>query len=185
MGKKELKLKKIGSDSPDKVLLEAINQEAIPDEERASLDDMFSTGTDTDLDILEICRDEEPVGFLAVRIYKSIRYLAYFAVRKDLRSQGIGSEALQLLILRYEGAPIVVEFEAPEKDREDIRTRRKNFYLCNGFHDTGWYNSYDGTEFEVGCTGDSFDIEMFCEFADYLSSIIEDHIPHPYRKGEK
>ena len=47
---------------------------------------------------------------------------------------------------------------------------------------TGWYTYYDGVEFEIGCAGEEFDVDVFNEFIDYLGTIVEDHIPHPYQK---
>lgn len=170
--------------SADQDILERINEEAIPEEERNSLEDLFSTGADGNLEILGIYADGEPVGFLVVRKYKRICYLAYLAVQNDLRSQGIGSKALRGLTERNPGCCTVVEFEAPrpDSDPEDLRQRRKDFYLRNGFYETGWYTFYDGTEFEIGCSGQDFDAEAFGEFIDYLGTIVSDHIPQPYRK---
>ena len=177
-------LKTVERESGELEILERINEEAIPENERNSLEDLFGTGADGNLEILEICADGEPAGFLAVRRYGRIRYLAYFAVRKDLRSRGIGSEALRLLAGREPECAIVVEYEAPGPDSspEDLRVRRKNFYLRNGFYETGWNTFYDDTEFEIGCTDPVFDEKAFGDFADYLGTIVSDHIPKPYRK---
>ena len=177
-------LRAVRRGSPDQEILERINEEAIPEEERNSLEDLFSTGGDGNLEILGIYADGEPAGFLAVRKYKRIRYLAYLAVRNGLRSRGIGSWALCGLAERNPGCCTVVEFEAPRPDSgpEDLRQRRKNFYLRNGFYETGWYTFYDGTEFEIGCTEKDFDGAAFGEFIDYLGTIVRDHIPKPYRK---
>jgi hypothetical protein len=60
--------------------------------------------------------------------------------------------------------------------------RRRNFYRRCGIRQTGWFTFYDETEYEIGCAGAPFDIDMFDEFIDYLSTLFSDHIPHPYRK---
>ena len=170
--------------SADQEILERINEEAIPEEERNSLEDLFSTGADGNLEILGIYADGEPAGFLVVRKFERIRYLAYLAVQRDLRSRGIGSRALRSLTERNPGCCTVVEFEAsrPDSGPEDLRQRRRDFYLRNGFYETGWYTFYDGTEFEIGCTEKTFDGAAFGRFVDYLGTIISDHIPQPYRK---
>ena len=79
---------------------------------------------------------------------------------------------------------IAVEYEAPEESgsTDDIKHRRSAFYHRSGFEKTGLYTFYDDTEFEIACAGQSFDEEEFSCFIDHLSTIIEDHIPHPYRK---
>lgn len=177
---KMLELRILNSDSNDKALLEKINEEAIPDNERNSLDDLMRTGAE----VLGIYSDDEPVGFFVIRKFKKVRYLAYFATRKDLRCKGIGSEALGKLIKEYEEYQVIVEYEAPEdsEDIENIKNRRKKFYLRNGFYETGWYIFYDDIEFEIGCSKEEYDEKGFEEFIEYLGSIISDHIPAPYRK---
>ena len=88
-----MELKKLTIDSPDIPALEEINEEAIPDCERNSFTDLMNTGA-TILGIYE----DEPVGFLVIREYRSILYLAYLAVNSSLRSKGIGGMALNELV---------------------------------------------------------------------------------------
>ena len=174
-----IKLTKIEKSNPDKVILEEINVEAIPECERNSLDDLIDTGAE----VLGIYLNNKPAGYFVLRKYKLISYLAYFAVSSELRSKGIGSEALTLLIKNNKDNQMVVEYENPSnKDSDDIKGRRRNFYLRNGFYETGWYTFYDETEFAIGCSSQLFDVAAFGEFTEYLSSIVSDHIPKPYRK---
>ena len=180
-----IELRRIRKDSPELAELEAINQEAIPESERNSLSDLLNTGADGNLAVIGILADDTPAGFLAVRSFRSTRYLAYFAVRRDLRSQGLGSRALQALLSRYADCQTVVEYEAPPPDcgESHIRRRRQRFYRRNGFSQTGWYTFYDGTEFEIACAGKPYDAAEFAAFIDYLGTVISDHIPQPYRKA--
>ena len=174
-----MELRKITASSPDKLILEEINTEAIPECERNSLDDLLDTGAE----VSGIYEDGEPVGFMVLRRYKSILYLAYLAVRNDMRSKGIGSKALKQLVEDNADCRTAVEYEAPCSSCEsDMRSRRKGFYERCGFISTGWYTFYDETEFEIACAGLPFDIDEFNGFVAYLSSIVDDHIPQPYRK---
>lgn len=174
-----IELKKVEKSSGYKESLEKINIEAIPECERNSLDDLMDTGAE----VLGIFLDGLPVGYFVLREFRSIVYLAYFAVRREYRSKGIGSQALAKLIDAYKGRGITVEFEAPPGSEPDgMAVRRRDFYLRNGFRETGWYTFYDETEFEIACTPPSFDIEVFNEFTRHLSTLVSDHIPEPYRK---
>ncbi|WP_303818953.1 GNAT family N-acetyltransferase [Ruminococcus flavefaciens] len=161
-----------------------INEEAFPECERNSLDDMYASDTVDRIEILGIYDDNAIVGFFIVCKYESIRYLAYFAVSKDKRFAGIGSQALKLLMERYPDAQIVTEFETPDDscDNNSLRLRRRDFYLRNGFYETGWYSFYDDTEFTIACSEPFFDKEEFERFTVYLSSIVPDHIPKLYKK---
>ena len=172
-------IKMLTADSPDIEMLEQINEEAIPACERNSLKDLMAT----DAMVIEIL-EEEPVGFLVIREFKTIIYLAYLAVRRDRRCKGIGGEALRELISEYYDRMIVVEYEAPDpsSSENDLKFRRKGFYHRNGFLESGYYTFYDDTEFEIGFAGEAFDFDLFCEFTEYLCTIVSDHIPKPYRK---
>ena len=182
-----LKLRRVRRGSVDQEILERINEEAIPENERNSLEDLFATGADGNLEITGIYQEEEPVGFLVVRKFRMLRYLAYFAVRNDLRSLGIGGWAVREMTGREPECRMVVEFETPDpcSGKDDLRNRRKHFYLGNGFYETGWFTRYDGTEFEIGCSKQTFDEKEFGEFIDYLGTIVSDHIPKPYRKDRQ
>jgi GNAT superfamily N-acetyltransferase len=71
---------------------------------------------------------------MVLRRYKSILYLAYLAVRNDMRSKGIGSKALKQLVEDNAGCRTAVEYEAPCSSCEsDMRSRRKGFYERCGF----------------------------------------------------
>lgn len=174
-----MELRKLTINSPDIPALEEINEEAIPECERNSLKDLMETGA-TVLGIY----DDEPVGFLIIREYKMILYLAYLAVNNSLRSKGIGSKALGELVSNHANQMIVVEYEAPNpfSPENELNIRRKGFYKRNGFCETGYYTFYDDTEFEIGCAGMGFDVELFSEFTEHLSAIVSDHIPKPYKK---
>lgn len=74
----------------------------------------------------------------ASRVY----LLDYFAVRKDLRDQGIGSFFLSSIkdMLSVPG-PVLVEVENPDfaddGEEQRLQEKRVQFYLRNGFTDTG------------------------------------------------
>lgn len=175
-------LRPVKQDDKDKSVLDRINEESFPECERNSLDDLYETGTDGNLHIIGIYAEDEPVGFFAVRKYGSICYLAYFAVSPSRRSEGTGTKALKQLMNYYSDCQVVVEFESVNENGDDIRRRRRDFYLRNGFHETGWFSFYDDTEFEIACSQEVFDKAGFDRFTEYLTSIVPDHIPRLYQK---
>lgn len=174
-----MEIREIREDSQELPILETINEEAIPEIERCALSDMLATGAK----VWCIDYNQEPVGFMAVRYYRNLVYLAYFAVRKDLRSKGIGGRAVRELIRRNPGRQVVVEYEAPKPPETGNAVSR--FYLRNGFFETGWYTHYDNTEFVVGCSQQEFDAAEFTVFAEDIAKTVSDHIPNPFRKSAK
>lgn len=175
-----MKFIKLTKESSDIAVLEKINEEAFPENERNLITDLIDTGAS----VLGVYEYSEAIGFVVVREYKDILYLAYLAVRSDSRDRGIGSAVVEELVNTYFQKQIVVEYEALDGTVYDspARIARRNFYRRNGFRQTGWYTFYDEVEFEIACAGAPFDIEMFNEFTDDLSRIVNDHIPHPYQR---
>ncbi len=55
----------------------------------------------------------------------------------------------------YPGLQLVLDFEVIDEQAENNtqRVRRKNFYLKNGFHETGHYTMLRDDRFEVVCSG--------------------------------
>lgn len=62
----------------------------------------------------------------------------FFAVDKALRSKGYGSAILQEIQDMYLEKKIIISIEACDKSATDIevRTRRKEFYIRNGYKET-------------------------------------------------
>lgn len=176
-----MKFIKLTEESADVAVLERLNEEAFPENERNLITDLIATGAT----VLGVYEYSEAIGFVVIREYKELMYLAYLAVRSDSRDRGIGTAIVGELVNTYFDKQIVVEYEAPDGSVYDSpeRLARRNFYRRNGFRQTGWYTFYDDIEFEIACAGADFDINLFDEFVDNLSTLVSDHIPHPYQKG--
>lgn len=175
-----MKFIKLTKESSDIAVLEKINEESFPENERNLITDLIDTGAF----VYGIYEFSEAIGFMVVREYEELMYLAYLAVRSDSRGRGIGTAVITEFVNTFFDKQIVVEYEAPNGtvDHGLIAIRRRNFYRRCGFRQTGWFTSYDDAEFEIGCAGAEFNIDDFNGFIDHLSTIIHDHIPHAYRK---
>ena len=79
----------------------------------------------------------ELIAFAYVILKKDMVYLFYFAVFQALRNKGIGSVLLKYLIEHYHGKRIFLAVEQPNEAVSDneVRIKRKAFYLKNGFCD--------------------------------------------------
>ena len=154
-----MRLKDIHPHDPDAALLRKLNNEAFPDEERIDADELFRIAAGGRMDILGIYPDERFAGFFAVRTFGNVAYIAFFAVCPEERSKGVGGAALGALKEHYKGRQIIVDFESVYEENENPsqRLRRREFYLRNGFHETGRFMFYCGTEFEIFCSESAYD----------------------------
>lgn len=180
----DMSLRKISKDSPDKEILERINNSSFAEEQTTSIDDLFASDKG-DLDILGIYHMDKLVGFFSVRRYKSLAYLGYFAIAPEHRCKGHGSRAFNLLKDYYCDKQIVIEIESihEECDNMENRIRRRNFYLNNGMVSTGWYLYYDDVELEVICSDKDFRKDEFAEITEQIHSLYYDFVPELYRKN--
>ncbi len=180
----DMSLRKMSKDSPDKEILDRINETAFAEEQITSIDDLFASDKG-DLDILGIYHMDKLVGFFSVRRYKSLAYLGYFAIAPEHRCKGYGSRAFNLLKDYYGDKQIVIEIESihEECDNPENRIRRRNFYLNNGMVSTGWYLYYDDVELEVICSDKDFRKDEFEEITEQIHSLYYDFVPELYRKN--
>lgn len=89
------------------------------------------------------------IGMNFLISYDDIVYLMYVAIDKKYRNKGFGSLVLRDLILRQADTSILLCIEKPSIcDKEDIKARRKDFYLRNGFYETGYFIKDSGVDYE-------------------------------------
>ena len=162
-------------DSNSKLLnkIYEINDEAFPEEERMSVEEMFTF--DIASELLGFIVDEKLIGFSLVLLNEKTVFLVLLAIDKSLRGKGYGSRALNAIMQVYPDRQFVLDFEEVMESAENYEQRlsRKNFYLRNGFHETGHFTVLCGERYEVVCTGSVLD-----EAALYpIMNAIHEHTP--------
>lgn len=150
----KLELIRLTPDNKDRKTFEQINDEAFPPLERMSFDEIFDFASNTDTDVLGIYEDEKPVGFAVLLKNAECGYVYFVAIDSRARSKGYGSAAMHELMEAYPELQLVLDFETIDEAAENYaqRVRRKNFYLKNGFHETGHYTMLGNERFEVVCS---------------------------------
>ena len=168
-----LELIKLNPDCKDTKYFEQINDEAFPVSERMSMDEIFSFASDTDTDVLGIYENDMPLGFAVLLKNAECGYVYFIAIDKRIRSKGYGGAAMKKILAAYPQLQIILDFEEIDEKAEnnDQRIRRKNFYLRNGFHETGNYTLLREDRFEVVCSEGPLRKESFKE----LLSILHAH----------
>lgn len=170
-----LQLKKLLPDCQDREIFAGINDEAFPPSERMSLDEIFLFASKTCTDVLGIYDENIPVGFAVLVKNDKCGYVYFLAIDKNMRSKGYGGAAIRKIVTDYADLQIILDFEEIRMDAENIeqRMRRKNFYLHNGFYETGHYTLMEGERFEVVCSREKLNQESFKR----LISVIHTYCP--------
>lgn len=168
-------LLKLSPNNKDRIYFERINDEAFPPSERMSFDGIFDFASDTNTDILGIYDDETPIGFAVILKNEECGYVYFIAIDSNTRSKGYGSVAMRKMFELYPNLQLVLDFEVIDEKAEnnEQRIRRKNFYLKNGFHETGNYTMLRDERFEIVCSGGELRKEAFKD----LLRILHKHRP--------
>ena len=102
-------------------------------------------------DLWTIRADGRFAGLAATVNSSEIVLLDYFAVKKQLRGRGVGSEALKGLMDHYRDQGLFVEIESTFEDAENLRERqkRKRFYVNCGMEPMGTEADLFGVRMEL------------------------------------
>lgn len=107
---------------------------AFPADERAPMWFLTMKSGKENVDFWGIYADGEWVGLAYVISEGSASYLFYLAMSEDRRGKGLGSRAMQSLLIHYEGQRIFLALEQLDESADNFeeRQRRRKFYMRNG-----------------------------------------------------
>lgn len=158
-----MELRKVTADFPDMGQLDDLALEAFPPEEYLAPEKILELSRKSQLDFWGAYDNERFVGFCVIARHRSMAYLFFLAITPENRSKGYGSSILSLLSENYKSCQLTVDLEMVDEDAPNYvqRHRRKEFYLKNGFKETGLYLTYFGVSYEVLCRDSNFNIQIF------------------------
>lgn len=152
----------VTKDFPDLAKLEALNNEAFPEEERVPLSEFLALENQEYFHFFAFYDEDVFVGFASVLYNASVFYVSFFAIVPDLRSHGYGSQIIDKLVDFYQKT-MVLEVERLDEpnDNPEQRQARWDFYRRNGFKTSNAFLEYEGLSFEILYRGDQFDQEAY------------------------
>ena len=142
--------------SKSKNRIKSLYIKSFPKEERYPFWVLSLCARGKNTEFYAIYENKELIGMEYILKYENTVYLFYLAINKRYRGRGYGSKILKDLIKRYEGKIVILCIERPDKDCENIKSKRKEFYIKNDFYSTNKIIEYNGVEFEVLCTNNDF-----------------------------
>lgn len=151
-----------------------LNQEAFIEEQRMPFVKMAKIVNSEQIHLLAVYSEETFVGFFLTAANEKNAYIFFFAIDSPFRSQGYGSKALALLNEYYPNQQIVLDLEKTDEKASNNAQRisRKNFYIRNGFEETGFQLAYDGMSFEMMCNSSTFDKKGFTSLLNQITPIL-------------
>ena len=157
--------------------------EAFPPEEYLAPDNLIEMSKKDCFDFYYIEDKNAFIGFVVIQTYKNISYLFFLAIAKEYRSKGYGGKTLQLIKETYPNKTQIVDFEMVDVNSSNYnqRIKRREFYLKNGYHETGLFLSYLGVDYEVFCSSNNtFDEDAFKELMTHIN--VEGFNPKYFKK---
>ncbi len=107
-----------------------VYQYSFPPHEQRSLESQVEKLEEEKCSIEAYIEEEVFIGFIIYWQYPTYIYIEHFALSKESRGAGRGSEILRSLIERHDGKKIVLDIDPIE---DEISRRRREFYLRLGF----------------------------------------------------
>lgn len=163
-------------------LLRRLYESAFPVEEQIPWDDLLVLTEKMPLDFTAYYDDLNRLLGLSIvyprQVLKPMKanWFWYFAVPEELRGRGFGKSILKRLVKKYDGCTNILDMESPEQvcDNSLQRHRRHQFYLHNGFRDTGVGRSFGGIDYTIMMNGEgSFTMKDYDEIIAELRSFWE------------
>ena len=157
----------------------ALYRSAFPPSERKPFSTIVKMARRGQADLWTFRRGGRFAGFAATVNGEKLVLLDYFAVKDDLRGQGLGSTALKKLMTHYENRGFFVEIESTFEDAQNLtqRQRRKEFYVNCGMEPMGTEADVFGVRMEllgIRCHVDFEDYRNFYRI--YYSPWVAEHI---------
>lgn len=116
----------------DLTLLRKFYEESFPAAERRDWQLIVSPKLPGSPELYAIIADGRLAGMLTLWNFDRFSYVEHFAIAPELRSRGVGSEAMRQLMEKIGNRPLVVEIEPPTADHPETLSRR-DFYSRLGF----------------------------------------------------
>lgn len=139
---------------------------SFPKNERMPFAMMVAMSKLWNTEFLSFYDDDVLCGFVYSAHNKKIVFVMFLAVDRKLRSQGYGSAILQEIKNRYPNKKIIISIEPCDEKAPDLdlRIRRKDFYLRNGYKETGYLMRLTGAVQEIVIANGHFNKTQFRAF---------------------
>lgn len=140
--------------------------DSFPKNERMPFPMMVAMSKLWNTDFLGFYEGDTLCGFVYLAHNSKIVFVMFLAVDKTLRSKGYGSAILQEIQNKYPNKKIIISIEPCDPKCPDIelRKRRKDFYMRNGYKETGYLMKLNSVVQEIIIINGEFNKKQFRTF---------------------
>lgn len=173
-------LKKVTFSLPEYQDIKKLYKMAFPADERAPFPLMMLRAMQKKADFRSVYDNGEWAGMVYIMGCNGLYYIFYLAVAENKRNGGTGSRILKAVLERYKGKRIFLAIEHPDEnaDNYEMRVRRRNFYLRNGFKDLNKKITENTVTYDMLGIGEPASDEEYKKImAGFLGSIAAKIIP--------
>ena len=149
------KMVQINSTTAKDDSLRKLYESSFPKEESIPYDEIIQVLDLMDVDYTAYYEGDKLLALSIISRFPRFNFGNYFAVQKELRGKGHGQKILNIILDKYKKGnpnPIIIDIESPLQEDApnlNIRKRRHDFYIRNGWRDTGVYYTYNGVSLSV------------------------------------
>ena len=154
--------------------IEPLYVSSFPEEERPPVEMFFSFALKEDNDIYAVYDNNSFIGFANLLFYKDLCYLFFLAVSPEYRNKGYGSQIIQEVLKKYPDKTFILCYDEVDDKYSDneLRKRRREFYLRNGFKDNNLKTCEYGVRYDTVYHG-----SHQVSFEDYLGIFLRCYGP--------
>lgn len=123
------------------------------------------------------------LGIMYLIMYNDMIFLLYLAIDNKKRSKGYGSYLLKWCLKKYTDKKIYLNIEEVNKEAIDyeIRKKRLDFYLKNGFFLTNYISKEEVQNFNILSNNTKIDINEYKKLDKFISEILDEPISNIVR----
>lgn len=169
-----IRLERVTKQTPELNRIQSLYESAFPKNERKPLG-LFLEEADC-CAFVAFYEGERYCGFAILLTWKDITHILYFAVENTLRDRGYGTDALKLLrTLRPDNRFIAdIEVDDVHAPNHGQRQKRKQFYLRNGYRESGVTYEWQGEHYEILVSGGTVTLQENDDFWEYFEPVYGD-----------
>lgn len=162
----DLSVRKVTARNKESKRVKEIFKSSFPKEERMPFWMMFLMAKINNTEFLSFYDKDTLCGFVYLSAIKNITFIIYLAVDSDIRSKGYGSSILTEIRSMYQDNKMILYIDRCDNMAKDSgqRVRRKNFYINNGYEETGYLVNSTKEMQEILIKNGKFDKEEFLQF---------------------